>query len=53
MISVACISCARPFDARTHAGLVRCPDCAEAAAPRIPAAAATTVTFDSPADAWA
>lgn len=52
-IQVACIGCGAAFDALLYPGLVRCAPCEDRAAPRIPNVEATTVTFDTPGDAWA
>jgi len=52
-LQVACIACGATFSALRHPGLVRCAPCDDRAAPRIPSAAATTITFDTPGEAWA
>lgn len=52
-IEVACIACGGSFDALRHPGLVRCAPCEDASIPLWPNAQATTVTFDTPGEAWA
>jgi hypothetical protein len=52
-IEVACIACARTFDAVRHAGLVRCAPCQESQAFTFPSGGATVMTFDTPGEAWA
>jgi len=45
-VHVACNTCRKTFEATLHMGLVRCPDCAESTAFRLPGrgAAARVVT---------
>jgi hypothetical protein len=52
-VAIACNSCARPFDALEHAGLVRCGTCEERSAPRMPSAGLSVIVLDTPGEAWA
>jgi DNA-directed RNA polymerase subunit RPC12/RpoP len=54
-VQVACISCQAPFDAVAYAGLVRCTDCDERLAFRLPdmGVGATVTVIDTPGEAWA
>ncbi|MEA3137540.1 MAG: hypothetical protein QOC71_1821 [Thermoplasmata archaeon] len=52
-LHVACISCARTFDAIRNPGLVRCSPCEERQAFSIPSVGVTVETFDTPGEAWA
>ncbi|HJQ92797.1 MAG TPA: hypothetical protein VJ874_00770 [Candidatus Thermoplasmatota archaeon] len=52
-LQVACIACARTFDAVAHPGLVRCRQCEELQDFSFPSAGVTVVTLDTPGEAWA
>lgn len=53
LLEVACIRCARTFDAVQNAGLVRCAPCEESQGYSIPSVGAIVTTIDTPGEAWA
>ncbi|MHB1261612.1 MAG: hypothetical protein ACYC2H_07830 [Thermoplasmatota archaeon] len=53
LLEVACIRCARTFDAVSNAGLVRCAPCEESQGFSIPTVGMTVTVIDTPGEAWA